>query len=113
MPNGRGALECCYCEHYRCHNPEWVGYDAAHEAGTCQRHSAALPGTTADGLQRVCCDFRPNEQFSQDSSATAEKRLRWFPIALTPGVLYGFEYNWPPGIRPIGDLAAGQAAKEE
>jgi hypothetical protein len=111
MPNGRGALECCYCQHYRCFNPEWVGYDAAHEAGTCLRHCAALPDTRAEGLQRVCCDFRPNEWFARDSAATAEKRMGWFPVALAAAVLYGFEYSWPPGVRPIGNLASGQAAE--
>lgn len=111
MPNGRGALECCYCEHYRCYNPEWIGYDAAHEAGTCQRYSIALPDTRAEGLQRVCGDFRPNEWFTRDSAATAEERLSWFAVALVTAVLYGFEYNWPPGVRPIADLAPDRTAE--
>jgi hypothetical protein len=109
MANGRGALECCYCKHYRCHNSGWAGYDAAHEAGECLHHRAALTATTDTGLQRVCGDFRPNGWYARDSEATADERLAWFPIALAPAVLYGFEYNWPPGVRPIGDLGSGGA----
>ena len=113
MPNGCGALECCYCEHYRCHNPGWVGYDAAHEAGECVHHRAALPDTTATGLQRVCGDFRPNEWFGQDSEAAAGNRLAFFPLALAPGVLYGFPYHRPPDVQPITSLAqAGPASGE-
>ena len=113
MPNGRGALECCYCEHYRCHNPDWVGYDAAHEAGECLHHRAALPATTETGLQRVCGDFRPNEWFGRDSAATAAERLAFFPLPLAPGILFGFPYNWPPDVRPIAALAADARLAEE
>jgi hypothetical protein len=107
MSNGRGALECCYCGHYRCHNSDWVGYDAAHEAGECLRHRVALPATTDTGLQRVCRDFQPNEWFGRDSAVTADERLAFFPQPLAPGILFGFSYCWPPDVRPIFALAPG------
>ena len=106
MPNGRGALECCYCAHYRCHNSDWVGYDAAHEAGECLHHRAVLPATTDTGLQRVCGDFGPNVSFGCDSAVTAGERFAFFPLPLVPGVLYGFPYYWPPDIRPISTFIA-------
>ena len=104
MPNGRGSLECCYCESYRCHNPDWRGYDAAYEAGECLFHHAALPGTTATWLHRVCRDFQPNEFFARQSQLSAAERFSWFPFALAAGILYGFGYNTPEDVRPITDL---------
>jgi hypothetical protein len=104
MPNGRGWLECCYCEHYRCHNPEWVGYDAAYEAGECLRFRTSLPDTMESSLHRVCSDFVPNEWYSRDSEAPAEKRLSYFPLPLVPGILYGYLYAYPPDVKPIAVL---------
>ncbi|MGL6075958.1 MAG: hypothetical protein ACRC8S_17510 [Fimbriiglobus sp.] len=104
MPNGRGCLECCYCEHFRCDNPDWLGYDAVHEAGKCLHHLADLPATMELDLNRICRDFQPNEWFARDSEASAAKRLGWFPGPLAASVLYGFPYHHPPSVKPLGEL---------
>ena len=62
MPNGKGALECCYCIHYK---GQWSGYDAAHEPGFCTYHNAALPGTTDTHLNRICCNFSSNDDYDK------------------------------------------------
>jgi hypothetical protein len=107
MANGRGWLECCYCEHYRCHNPVWVGYDAAYEAGECLHHRTRLPDTLEEPVlaHRVCSDFQPNEWYSRDSIATADERFSYFSLPLVPGVLYGYHYSYPPNVKQIAVLA--------
>jgi hypothetical protein len=113
MPNGRGWLECCYCEHYRCHNSLWMGYDASYEAGECLRYRVSLPDTAESGLHRVCNDFLPNKWYSQDSVATAEKRFSYFPMPLVPGTLYGYPYYSPPAVKPLAVLAPDGGQKSE
>ena len=105
MANGRGKLECCYCEFYLCHNPLWRGYDAAYEAGACLFHNAALPGTTESWQHRICRDFEPNEFFQGDAS----EQFSWFPFVLAAAVVYGFGYNTPQDVQPIADLSSSGA----
>ena len=105
MPNGRGKLECCYCEFYRCHNLLWRGYDAMYEAGECLFHHAALPASTESWQHRVCRDFQPNEFFQR----SAQEQFGGFPFVLAAGVLYGFGYNTPEDIHPIAQLGTGDS----
>jgi hypothetical protein len=112
MPNGKGSLECCYCEHYRCHNPEWVGYDAVHLAGECLRYHTRLPDTMESSLSRVCSDFQPNERYTHDSILPVEERFAFFPLRLVRGVLYGYHYTDPPGVQQIAVLAADGGQKD-
>lgn len=112
MANGRGCLECCYCEHYRCHNPKWVGYDAVYEAGECLRYGKRLPDTTESSVNRVCGDFLPNKWYSRDTEVTADKRFSYFPLPLVPGILYGYSYATPQKAEPLAVLAPDGGRKD-
>ena len=92
MANGRGSLECCYCEFFRSYNPQWQGWDAAYELGHCTLHNAQIPESP---LNRICVNFKPNQFFHRNSSVSVEERLSWFPTSFRPGGLYVFSYNTP------------------
>jgi hypothetical protein len=109
MANGRGSLECCYCEFFQCHQPQWLGYDAAYEAGSCSFHNAPLPSTKDTWLHRVCAGFSPNEFFAAQSNLSVNERFKAFPDPLAPGVLYGFAYNNPSGVHPFATLSLPEA----
>jgi len=109
MANGRGSLECCYCEFFRCHEPKWRGYDAAYEAGSCTFHGAPVLSTKDTWLHRVCSNFSPNEFFADHSKLSVNERFKAFPAPLEPGVLYGFAYNNPPGVHPIAAVNRSEA----
>ena len=112
MPNGKGALECCYCIHYK---GQWSGYDAAHEPGFCTYHNAALPGTTDTHLNRICCNFSSNDDYDNHNPLfesdgrlkriTPEVRFSWFKTPLKAGMLYVFSYNVPASLKEFVKLA--------
>lgn len=108
MGNGRGALECCYCKFFRCHNPLWLGYDAAYEEGDCTFHNCSLPATTDSWTHRICRDFQPNEYYEQHR-CSVEERFSWFELPLEAGVLYGFHDNSPEAAQAIGDLGPNRS----
>jgi hypothetical protein len=97
MPNGKGALECCYCRHFAGqHGYGWGAYDAA----LCQLHNVMLPASE-DHLQRICCHFEPHDSYWTDNpgdSCPPARRFAWFGRDLEPGVLYFFFYNSPDKI---------------
>ena len=111
MPNGKGALECCYCIHYK---GQWSGYDAAHEPGFCTYHNAALPGTTDTHLNRICCNFSSNDDYDKHNPLfesdgrlkriSPEERFSWFKTPLKAGMLYVFLYNVPASLKEFGKL---------
>jgi hypothetical protein len=54
-----------------------------------------------DHLQRVCCQFEPNDAYWQDNPGgfcPPAMRFAWFGADLQPGVLYFFMYNSPNRI---------------
>lgn len=112
MANGRGALECCYCKHYRARDGG-VGYGPGCSEGSCTFWNTALP-VIAD--HRICAEFTPNAAYAQDNAVllkyraqTVEEsvrmRMAWFERDLRPGVLYRFCYNVPTGITELMELA--------
>ncbi len=98
MPNGKGALECCYCRHFA--GPH--GYpDGAYVAAECHFHRVTLPSSAEDGLQRICCHFEPNDIYWKHNPGgfcPPARRFAWFTQDLQPGVLYFFFYNSPDKI---------------
>ncbi len=44
MPNGRGNLECCYCQHWDAESGLRED-DSAYEAGVCRLYKAQIPAT--------------------------------------------------------------------
>jgi hypothetical protein len=111
MPNGRGALECCYCSHFQS-SSGYQGYDCAYEAGTCNHWNVEIPAPPSPGDHRICADFAPNEDYEhhnrqmmeyhgQTTAESVKQRMSWFGIELKPGVLYVFCYNQPPGIEKM------------
>ena len=111
MPNGRGALECCYCFYYRARNGG-LGYPAME--GRCTYWSVDLP-VISD--HRICADFKPNAAYMranagrghwQTTDESVRERMSWFGRELKPGVLYSFCYNVPPGITELMELTSTQ-----
>jgi hypothetical protein len=105
MPNGRGSLECCYCQHFQS-DSGYEGYDAAYEEGHCRHWNVPIPTTLPSWGHRICADFAPNDGYERDNhsaneyhqrdTATSVKvRFSWFGFELKPGVLYRFGYNQP------------------
>ncbi len=101
MPNGKGGLECCYCQHFQSESG-FDGYDD--EAGHCRHSNVPIP-TTSWG-HRICADFAPNagyerdnrlanEYHQRDTATSVKVRFSWFGFELKPGVLYRFHYNQP------------------
>jgi hypothetical protein len=125
MPNGKGALECCYCSHFQS-SSGCKGYDCAYEAGTCNHWKVEIPTTLPAWSHRICADFAPNEDYErhnrqmmkyhgQTTAESVSQRMSWFGIDLKPGVLYVFCYNQPPGIREMMKLTGDEteAAEDE
>jgi hypothetical protein len=114
MPNGKGALECCYCENFRS-DSGYRGYDAAHEAGTCTFHERRLPATENTGQQRICIFFRATKEYYDHNSrhllegrfqqASPQIRFQWFGQELAEDLLYQFQYNNPPQVSPLAKIA--------
>ena len=103
MADGRGALECCYCQHYF---GRWTGYDAAHEPGFCAFHKTELP---ASKDHRICTEFKPNDAYQRDNAqtqATVEDRFSEFGGKLKDGILYGFGYDTPNEVSELKALSS-------
>lgn len=116
MPNGNGALECCYCAHYQSRDGK-SGYGPGCEEGRCTYWDVELP-TLRD--HRICAEFVPTEAYERDNRATmqhhgetieesVQRRKSWFGIELERGVLYDFGYNNPPGITALLKLAKDES----
>jgi hypothetical protein len=103
MPNGKGSLECCYCDYWR---GERQGYDGAYEEGFCSYFKSRLPSTSESWTHRICTKFEPNSFYNKDSpTISPEERFGWFRKKLKDGVLYGFSYNKPDSIEELKKLS--------
>ncbi len=123
LPNGKGNLECSYCEHWQSVSGE-RGYFFAYKDGYCTLHEVSISGSLPNWIHRVCLDFSPAEEFAKDNQIGLEwqpltldevvaKRFTQMGISLSPNVLYGFFYsdpthawvimNLPPAIESSGE----------
>lgn len=106
MPNGKGALDCCYCEYFRS-DSGYRGYDAVYEPGTCDFHERRLPSTEEHWGHRICIFFRATQEYYDHNSrhehegryrqCSPQQRFLWFERTLDEDLLYEFRYNDPPG----------------
>ena len=114
MPNGKGALECCYCTHFQSQSG-YEGYDCAYEAGICDHWQVEIPAAPRAGGHRICANFMPNESYKRHNRGMIERhggnvedavqeRMSWFGVDLEPGVLYAFCYNQPPEVKELMPL---------
>jgi hypothetical protein len=115
MPNGRGALECCYCVHWQAADGKSGYGPGCLGAGRCSHWKVEIPAAEPPGSHRICADFSPNEDYErhnrprmeyrgQTTTESVRQRISWFGIDLKPGVLYVFSYNNPPGLRAMMQL---------
>ena len=92
MANGKGALDCNYCQHL--------------VAGPrCSFHDVTLP-LSRKHLNTVCCHFEANGSYWRDNAIylPPARRFTWFGRDLEPGVLYEFSYNAPEDAVPLAVL---------
>jgi hypothetical protein len=116
MPNGKGALECSYCLHWR----GQVTSEYDYGPGICDYWSVDLPGTSG-GRHRICGRFVPNLVYERDNRVFIERsggthesvkeRMSWFGIELKTAMLYDFSYNYPPGLTELMPLTREESGK--
>lgn len=115
MPNGKGALDCCYCDYFRS-DSGYRGYDAAYEAGTCEFHERRLPSTQERWGHRICISFRSTPEYYDHNpryehegvfrQCSPQRRFLWFGKDLEDDTLYAFHYNDPLGsLEPLARIA--------
>ncbi len=102
MPNGRGAIDCSYCVHWR-GLPRPYSPDTG--PGVCVWHRMRIPEFGSD--HRVCRSFKPTTEYRRLISwyVSPEGHVYHRPLAqrmhdfgfLAFGYLYTFCYNYPPG----------------
>lgn len=123
LPNGKGNLECSYCEHWMGVSSE-RGYFFTYEDGYCALHQISIPSSLPDWVHRVCVDFSPDEEFAKDNqiglewqpltlSEVVAKRFTWMGISLSPNMLYGFFYSDPTRTWVIMKLSSAVESSAE
>ncbi len=98
MGNGKGYLNCYYCEHYQKRGDE----------RTCSLHEVSLPNVQPSLGNQICSHFEASGLYWKDNakSMPPQRRFCWFGKDLRAGVVYEFFYHSPEDAIEVLDASA-------